>query len=234
MARLWSECIAKLSELINAKQHLKKALMQQLLTGKQRLPGHKGAWKCYRLGQLFDERSESGRGDLPLLSITGDRGLIPREEIEGKDSSSEDKSKYKRIAPGDIGYNTMRMWQGVSAVSRLEGIISPAYTVCIPRETAHAEFMGYLFKFPPVVHAFHRHSQGLVDDTLNLKYHHFSQIQVTVPPVEEQRAIAEVLSICERELTLLKCQLDLLKVQKRGLMQKLLTGQVRVKGGHHD
>ena len=170
------------------------------------------------------------------MAITSDRGVIPRDEVERKDTSNADKSKYKRIAPGDIGYNTMRMWQGVSAVSTLEGIVSPAYTICTPKKGHSPSFFGYLFKYPPMIHLFHRFSQGIVSDTLNLKFRHFSQVKANVPSEAEQTRIAAVLSTCDREIELLKKKQEKLKEQKKGLMQKLLTGEIRhpeiLKEGH--
>jgi len=228
----WNQAIDNTEKLILAKRKLKKGLMQQLLTGKRRFKGFiKEPWQDYHLGELFKERVETGREDLPLLAITSDRGVINREEIEKKDSSSEDKSKYKRIVPGDIGYNTMRMWQGVSAISALEGIVSPAYTICIPQKSRiYGLFAAYLFKYPPIVNLFYRYSQGLVSDTLSLKLPLFSQIKVTIPQLAEQKQIASVLADCDKEIHSVEQKLELLKQQKRGLMQKLLTGQIRIKG----
>ncbi|NBR86219.1 MAG: restriction endonuclease subunit S [Proteobacteria bacterium] len=224
------QCNEDLRKLLEQKVEGKRGLMQQLLTGRKRFKEFKGErWHAFRLGELFTERVEIGRTDLPLVAITGQNGVVPRDSLAKRDSSSEDKSKYLRITPGDIGYNTMRMWQGVAGLSALEGIVSPAYTVCIPSEKIDGRFAAFLFKHLPVVHLFRRHSQGLVDDTLSLKFPNFAQIQVTIPGVEEQRRIAAVLSACDREIELLKKQLDALKEQKRGLMQKLLTGEVRVK-----
>lgn len=225
----WDNAIEQTRKLVDSKKRHKKALMQQLLTGKKRLPGFKDDWKEYAMGDLFKERNETNYNHLLLLAITGNQGIIPASEIERKDSSNEDKSKYKRITPGDIGYNTMRMWQGVSAVSTLEGIVSPAYTICIPENTVDVIFMGYFFKFPPVINLLWRHSQGLVSDTLNLKYNNFSQIKVVVPSKEEQQRIAQVLSTADNEINQLEAKLKALEKQKRGLMQKLLTGEVRVK-----
>ena len=225
----WDEAIEQTRKLIDAKKHRKKALMQQLLTGKKRLPGFRESWKEYHLGELFHERRETNCEYLPLLAITGKNGIIPASDIERKDSSSTDKSRYKRIAPGDIGYNTMRMWQGVSAVARSEGIVSPAYTICIPNNDVDVDFMGYLFKLPNIIHLFWRFSQGLVNDTLNLKFHNFSKIRIKIPPEDEQRRIADVLSAADDEIKALEQKLSALGKQKRGLMQKLLTGEVRVK-----
>lgn len=231
----WDDGLEKLDAVIAAKERRKKGLMQRLLTGKRRVKGFKSRWATFKLGKLFSERVEQNRDDLPLLAITADRGVVPRDELSKRDTSSEDKSKYLRIAPGDIGYNTMRMWQGVSAMSALEGIISPAYTVCVPSEKIDGRFAAHFFKLPHTVHLFHRYSQGLVDDTLNLKYLNFATIEVYVPlDVAEQRAIADILDACDEELRLLRDQRGAIERQKRGLMQRLLTGKVRVdikKGG---
>jgi len=224
------EMIDKTGALIEAKKRQKRALMQQLLTGRKRLSGFAaGAWEAHRLGDLFDERTEANPDHLPLLAITATRGIIPASEIDRKDSSSADKSRYKVIHPGDIGYNTMRMWQGVSAVSKLHGIVSPAYTICIPSEKVDVDFMGYFFRFSPTVYLFWRFSQGLVNDTLNLKFPNFSVIPVNIPRKDEQREIAKVLRSADEEIDALERKLSALKQQKRALMQKLLTGQVRVK-----
>jgi len=225
----WDEAIDQMRRLIDAKKRRKKALMQQLLSGRKRLAGFKGLWRGRPLGDVFGERNDVNGDDLPLLAITGKRGVIPASEIERKDSSNPDKSRYKIIRKGDIGYNTMRMWQGVSAVSGLDGIVSPAYTICVPKEDVDVRFMGYFFKFPPIVYLFWRYSQGLVSDTLNLKFNNFAQINVTIPEAKEQCAIAKVLEIADNEIGTLEKKLTALEKQKRGLMQKLLTGEVRVK-----
>ena len=73
----------------------------------------------------------------------------------------------------------MRMWQGRSALSDLEGIVSPAYTVVKPKKNTNSLFFSYLFKMPKMTNLFWRNSQGLVDDTLNCKFKDFSIIKVS-------------------------------------------------------
>lgn len=216
-------------KLLAEKQRQKKYLCQQLLTGKKRLPGFSGEWKSERLGKLFVERVETKREDLPLLAITGTQGIIPRAELDLKDNSSENKSKYLRICVGDIGYNTMRMWQGVSAHSNHEGIVSPAYTILKPVDSINAKYFAYLFKMTEIVFLFYRFSQGLVDDTRNLKYNNFKKIKVNYPmDKREQDAIVEPLSTADREIDLLQKSIAAEKQKKKALMQLLLTGIVRV------
>lgn len=211
------------------KQRQKKYLMQQLLTGKKRLPGFNGAWKTDFLGKLLFERKETNCENIEMLAITGTQGIIPRKELDLKDNSSEDKSKYLRVCVGDIGYNTMRMWQGVSAYSNYEGIVSPAYTILKPSSSINAKYFAYLFKMSEIVFLFYRFSQGLVDDTRNLKYESFKKIKVCYPPdMKEQTAIAEVLSAADREIELFQQDIEQEKQKKKTLMQLLLTGIVRV------
>ncbi|MCE5225858.1 MAG: restriction endonuclease subunit S, partial [Porphyromonadaceae bacterium] len=221
----WDEAIEKIERLIQAKERRFKRLLNDLIY----VPTMEGRWKQVRTKSLFKERKETKRGDLLLLSITNSEGVIPREETNRKDSSNEDKSKYLRICSGDIGYNTMRMWQGVSALSSLEGIVSPAYTICIPGEKLCPLFVAYLFKMSFMIHRFYRYSQGLTSDTWNLKYPHFSEVKMPLPSVEVQQQIAETLSSAQQEIYLLKQLVEKHKIQKRGLIQKLLTGEWRVK-----
>ena len=226
---VWDEAIEKQARLIEKLALRKRGLMQRLLSAKLRLPGFSEPWKIHKLQELFTERNETNRTDLPLLSITGDRGVILQTESEKRDTSNDDKSKYKRIAKGDIGYNTMRMWQGRSALSGLEGIVSPAYTIVVPNTDVDGYYMSVLFKKPRLIYDFWTHSQGLVGDTLNCKYRDFGQVHICCPPLAEQKAITEVLTAADREIELAKEKLERLRRQKRGLMQQLLSGKKRVK-----
>ena len=226
---VWDEAIEKQSRLIDKLELRKRALMQRLLTGRTRLPGFTTPWQKVKLGEIFKERNETKCEHLPLLSITADRGVILQSESDKKDTSNDDKSKYKRICPNDIGYNTMRMWQGRSALSAMEGIVSPAYTIVTPKVEVDPLFISELIKQPRVVYDFWTHSQGLVGDTLNCKFHDFSQVKVAIPSHPEQKAIAEVLTAADNEIVTHRKKLDALRLQKRGLMQQLLTGKTRVK-----
>jgi Restriction endonuclease S subunits len=222
------EAIQTTERLIAQKELRKKWLMQNLLTGKMRLKGFSGEWREHYLGDFFQERKETGLIDLELLSI-GQEGIYPQSESAKKDTSNSDKAKYKRICPGDIGYNTMRMWQGRSALSHLEGIVSPAYTIVKPMKNADSLFFSYLFKLDQIIHLFWRNSQGLVDDTLNCKFKDFSIVKVVLPQTrEEQTTIARVLQTADQEISLLKSKADKLWEQKKGMMQVLLTGKVRI------
>lgn len=123
----------------------------------------------------------------------------------------------------------MRMWQGRSALSGLEGIVSPAYTIVTPKGNIDVRFMAMLIQQPRIVYSFWTHSQGLVSDTLNCKYPDFSQVRVTIPSKNEQTAIAEFFIALRKEIELANKKLARLQDEKKGLMQVLLTGKKRVK-----
>jgi len=223
---LWDNAIEKTEALIAAKEKQFEWLMEKLFRPND-------TWTSYRLGELFDNRKETHNTDLPLVSITRERGVIPHSETNRKDNSSEDKSKYLRIRPNDIGYNTMRMWQGVSALSGIDGIVSPAYTICIPKKVVDPEFMAFLFKTKPMIHKFYRYSQGLTSDTWNLKFHHFCEVKAEIPDIETQVEIAQILNTAKHEIDLIKKTLEQYRSQKRGLMQKLITGEWQVGSSQH-
>jgi type I restriction enzyme S subunit len=225
--KTWDMAINTSQRIIVNSRKQKQALMHQLLDAQRRGRGGSRGWKTYWMRDLFSERVEPGRADLPLLSITRDQGVISREDVGRKDTSNEDKSKYLRICPGDIGYNTMRMWQGVSALSQLEGIVSPAYTIVTPSHLIDGQFAAYLFKLDRVVFEFYRYSQGLVSDTWNLKYPHFAKIKITIPARAQQEEIVRVLSAADAMSKIEVQKIEKLELEKRALLKQLLTGKRR-------
>ena len=228
--RAWDEAIEKLEALRVAKLSRYSALARRFFdpchpTFQQR----PNSWCEFEFGEVFHERTQPNEEGDALLSITMSEGVIDREDVGRKDTSNEDKSRYKLILPGDIGYNTMRMWQGVSGLSMLRGIVSPAYTIVTPdNRNIAARYAAHLFKSRRMVFDFQRYSQGLTSDTWNLKFPVFSKIKVFLPPIEQQERQAELLDILKEEIAVVERQSQVLTRQKRGLMQKLLTGEWRV------
>ena len=179
-------------------------------------------WEPSLLGSLFSQREETGNTDLRLLSLMDKEGIVPQEDTNRKNNASGDRSKYLRVAPGDIAYNTMRMWEGRSALSKLEGIVSPAYTVCVPTPEANSLFFSHYFRTPQLIAQFARYSQGLVKDTLNLKFEAFARISASTPsdPAEQQK-IADCLDSVDKLMAAQARKVDALKTHKKGLMQQL-------------
>lgn len=103
---------------------------------KLRFPGYTGPLKRISCGELFRERKEKGQDHLPILTLSIHTGISDHElddaESIKKVKRSEDKSLYKRVYPNDLAFNMMRAWQGAFGVSKVDGMISPAYIVAEP------------------------------------------------------------------------------------------------------
>ena len=160
---------------------------------------------------------------MELLSVTMNDGVMPRSEIEGKDNSSEDKSNYKVVLTGDMVYNSMRMWQGANGISPCDGIVSPAYTVLMPKAPISNGYFAALFKSPNLINEFRKNSQGMTSDTWNLKYPQIETIKVYIPALSEQERIADMLGTLEERITKQAQLVDSLKKYKRGVLQKLFS-----------
>ena len=181
------------------------------------------AWRQVRIGDIFQERSERGGTADELLSVTINNGVKRQADTDKKDSSSEDKSNYKKVLPGDIVYNTMRMWQGASGVSPWAGIVSPAYTVIFPRGRQNTTFWAYAFKYWRLIQEFQKFSQGLTSDTWNLKYPQLSDIRVYEPSMDEQEAIVDILSMLDERVSAAEQELNKMRNLKSGLLQQLFV-----------
>lgn len=186
-----------------------------------RFPGFDEPYRKYQIGDVYAERSQRGAGDMELLSVTMNDGVMPRSEIEGKDNSSEDKSNYKIVCKGDMVYNSMRMWQGANGVSNYNGIVSPAYTVLMPIEEIDNQYFVALFKTSNLINEFRKNSQGLTSDTWNLKYPQIRAIKLYIPSLQEQHKISSFFSTLEERIAKQRQLVDTLKKYKRGLSDEL-------------
>lgn len=190
---------------------------------KLRFPGFDEPYRKCRIGDIYAERSQRGAGDMELLSVTMNDGVMPRSEIEGKDNSSEDKSNYKVVCKGDMVYNSMRMWQGANGVSNYDGIVSPAYTVLMPTEEIDNQYFAALFKTSNLINEFRKNSQGLTSDTWNLKYPQIRPIRLYIPSLQEQNKISSFIGTLEERIGKQRRLVDSLKKYKRGVVSKVFS-----------
>lgn len=204
----------KQEEFINYKKYLLQNIFNENLKITDK-------WKKVKICDIFTERKDKNKEGLDLLSVTLNQGVIKRSEIDDKNNSSTDKSNYKYVKPGDIVYNSMRMWQGASGVSRYEGIVSPAYTILIPKENISPTFFQYYFKTEKMLNEFRKYSQGLTSDTWNLKYPLISQIKLKIPNIKDQKRIEKYLILIDKKIDLSKEKIESIKKYKQGLLQKM-------------
>jgi len=237
---VWDSCILKLEQLILTIAERKRGLMQQLLTGKTRFKELKGErWRKVRLSDVFEQVTRrNSTGCHRVLTGSAEHGLIDQRDYYSRRVASDDVSSYYLVKRGEFAYNrSSSNGYPFGAIKRLddydEGVLSTLYLVFRIRDGA------------PVDSNFldHTHEGGLFNaqlsrlcregarshGLLNITADEYFSMHMDLPSLAEQRRIEAVLSACDREIELLEKQLEALKEQKRGLMQKLLTGEIRVK-----
>lgn len=210
------------------KQQQKKYIMQQLLTSKRRLPGFEGVWKYIPAREIFKSITDKKHsGDLQVLSSTQDRGIVPRDQV-GIDIKYEadSLSSYKKVEKGNFVIS-LRSFQGGIEYSDYTGIVSPAYTVLKSIEKISDEYYKQFFKSTDYINRLNIAVYGIRDGK-QISYEDFGRIKIPYPALDEQIAIAKVLSTADREIDLLRQDIEQEKQKKKALMQLLLTGIVRV------
>ena len=219
----WDEAIEKTERLIRAKEVSLKGQIQKLIS--QRCD----SWPHIKPKKIFDTITEKNFPDEELLSVTQDRGVIPRSMLEGRVMSPDGTTAgYKLIKRGDFAIS-LRSFQGGIEYSNYQGIISPAYTVLRPKIELHSDFYRLFFKSYIFIEKYLNLAVIGIRDGKQISIPDFLSIKIPIPPLKEQKEIAETLSICQHEIDLLKQLAEKYKTQKRGLMQKMLTGEWRVK-----
>lgn len=195
-------------------------------------------WKVYRIANLYDERSESGLDELPILTVSINTGVSDHEIAdEDKDRifvRCADRTQYKRVFPGDLTYNMMRAWQGAFGAVRVDGMVSPAYVVAKPKKNTmlDSRYMEALLRTPAATEEMHRYSRGIVDFRLRLYWPEFKNIRICLPPIEEQQEIAEYIDKKTAEIDQLiakkKVFLSELEQYKKSLIYEFVTGKKEV------
>lgn len=186
---------------------------------------HIPGWISYRLSDIYTERKEPGNESLPLLTVSIHSGVsdgeLDEDELSKKVKRIEDKSQYKRAATGDLVFNMMRAWQGAIGTVHTEGMVSPAYIVAKPNDKVYPPFMDYYMKSARMVGIINRQSYGVTDFRKRLYWDSFAPIPCVLPPVREQRKIAEILSTQDKAIELQGRKIEELKRFKKGCLERM-------------
>jgi type I restriction enzyme S subunit len=245
---IWDCSEEHLKKLITAKKNLKKALMQQILTGKKRfkefvksketqdtrfglIPADWGYPQVKEIADEVSARNDNGN-DKTVLSCSKYDGLVESLKYFGKKVFSDDTSNYKVVRRNQFAYPANHIEEGsIGMLDFLdEGIVSPIYTVFeVDAKKAYSPFLYKLFKTELYRHIFAVNTNASVNRRGSMRWKQFALIHVPLPPLDEQKKISDCIDSCGDETKLLERKLEALQTQKRGLMQKLLTGKVRVK-----
>ena len=223
--------IKEVEQLISQKELRKKWLMQELLSGKRRLNGFNGEIKPKVVGQFIKEISERNK-DLQVtrvLSVTNSRGFINQSDQFDRTVASEDASNYKIVRKGQFAYNPSRVNVGSLDLLRYfdVGILSPMYVVFSSDEkNLLADFLYFHLKTQWFYGHIPMFVQGSVRDSLS--FDGLCSMRFFIPTLEEQAEIVKVLQAADKEISLLKLKSEKLREKKKGLMQQLLTGKIRI------
>ena len=215
------------------KQRQKKYLMQQLLTGKKRLPGFSEERKKVKIGSFIKEIDERStvNNQYEILSVTKN-GMVFQSSHFNKQIASENNVGYKVVRRGNLAFSTMNLWMGSLDTLRIcdTGIVSPAYKVFeFNQSLIVVNFAENYMKSAEMIWLYKTNSeQGASIVRRNLDLQALLNSEVALPDISEQTAIAEVLSAADHEIDLLRQDIEQEKQKKKALMQLLLTGIVRV------
>ena len=243
----FDENISKSLSLIKKKEKQLNEFQQLLLTGKVRfkkyikskgyydgdLVKYPNDWVYTPIDKVAIQTIDKNTGsiNLPVLSCTKYDGLVDSLEYFGKRVFSKDTSTYKIVLKGEFAYATNHIEEGsIGYQNRHEkALISPMYTSFKTNKQIDDDFLYKLLKSDLFIHIYRSSTSASVDRRGSLRWNEFSKIKIPLPTILEQKEIASVLSLAADEINKLKKQLDKLKVQKKGMMQLLLTGKKRVK-----
>jgi type I restriction enzyme S subunit len=227
--------------LLAAKHELKRGLMQELLTGRLRFPEFAGVpWRAMPLSEFFQEKNVRNRDEgLDLvLSCSKLYGIVPQSQRFKKRLASKSVVNYKVVAPGDLVYDPMLLWDAsIGFVPEpYNGVVSPAYATFEFRgEHACRSFFAQALFTHSLRHQYRVVSRGTNVRRKKAMPGDFLRIKIAVPPTyEEQRRIGSLFAVLDREIARLDAQRDQFELQKRALMQKLLSGEVEIHAKERD
>ena len=225
----WDQAITATERLLENSQQRKKGLMQQLLTGKKRLPGFEGEWSYQEIGKfLIESRIQSDSND-PSKRLTVRLNLkgIEQREVRGTEAKGS-TAHYVRLAGQFIywkqnihkaafglipeKFDKFETSQDLPAFDFKEGVDSHWFLYFCSQEWFYTDL--------------EKKMTGTGSKRLNPKA--FLKVKLPTPSFDEQRAIAEVLDLASRDIDAIKTKLELLQNEKKALMQQLLTGKRRV------
>lgn len=235
---VWDKAIEKQSQLIEQLTLRKRGLMQQLLTAKRRLPVFSGPWKKVRLGEICERVTRKNTEDNKnVMTISAQRGFVVQTDFFNKSVASETLESYYLVFKDEFCYNkSYSNGYPMGAIKRLseadKAVVTSLY-ICFKVKSSmrvSIDYLAYYFDNGGLNKGLTKiaNEGGRAHGLLNVTPTDFLGLMFGIPSFEEQTAIAQVLTAADREIELAQQKLELLRQQKRGLMQQLLTGKKRV------
>jgi type I restriction enzyme, S subunit len=213
--------------------------MQQLLSGQKRLKGFKNEWKEVRLGEVFERVTRKNtEGNTTVVTISAQRGFVMQTDFFNKNVASDITDNYFLVERGEFCYNKSYSngypWGAIKRLTQFEKAVVTTLYICFgmkKERPGSASFFEHYFEAGLLDKGLMKiaHEGGRAHGLLNVTPNDFFCLRMLIPSLEEQTAIASILSTSEKEIQTHRRRLAFLQQQKKGLMQVLLTGKVRVK-----
>ena len=234
----WDVAIEKQGALVDKLTERKRALMQQLLTAKKRLPNFSEPWETVRLGEVAKRVTrKNGENNQNVMTISAQKGFICQTDFFNKSIASETLSVYFLVQQNEFCYNkSYSNGYPMGATKRLKNcdkaVVTTLY-ICfsIIEEVCNLDFIEQYFESGALNKGLTKvaNEGGRAHGLLNVTPTDFFNVAVQLPTLPEQTAIAQILTTADREIEGAKAKLESLRTQKRGLMQQLLSGKKRIK-----
>lgn len=231
--RTWDDALDKLTALRTAKEDRVTGLTHQIMGRGGVFPKQ---WPLKALSDVSKQVRRKSAGDNhPVMTISAKSGFLMQSDKFARDMAGRSVERYTLLHEGEFAYNKGNSktapYGCVFRLERSTALVPFVYYCFALKPGLDPEFYEHLFAAGTLNHQLSRLINSGVrnDGLLNLYSDDFYGCRVPVPPIDEQRQIARTLTVAKKELSLLDEQIEALTRQKRGLMQKLLTGEWRVK-----
>ena len=224
--------ITAIDQLITKKRNLKQGTMQELLTGKKRLPGFSGKWEVKKVGDICDfivpgrNKPKKFEGHIPWITTPDleDGRSIYKSRLDLCISIDEAKNVGSKIVPAGSIIMSCAGELGITALTENEIVINQQLHAFIPSSIIDGWFLLNIIKRQK------KYINSIATKTAvpYINKDNCNSIPIPLPPLPEQKAIAEILTDIDKEIEALEKKRDKYKAIKQGMMQELLTGKTRI------
>lgn len=224
---IWDSAIEKTEKLISEKEKMFNAISQRFF----RKSGVK-----HKISEYLSIRNEKciPNDTIPLYSLTIEDGVTPKTDRYDRESLVKDsgEKEYKVVYPGDLVFNPANLrWGAIARSNETNKVaVSPIYEVLsVNTSKINSDYLTFLLTSKDKIQYYATKTEGTLVERMAVKVDVFLNFEIEIEEnYEKQKASAEVLTVLKKEISLLKKQLEQYKLQKQGLMQKLLTGEWRI------
>ena len=224
----WDSAIEKTEKLISEKEKIFDGISQKIF---------RKSGKKHKIREYLSVRNEKCIPDdaISLYSLTIEEGVTPKSDRYDREAlvKDTDKKEYKIVYPGDIVFNPANLrWGAIARSNETKKVaVSPIYEVLsLDASKINSDYLTFLLTSKDKIRYYSTKTEGTLVERMAVKVDVFLNFEIEIEEdSEKQKAAAEVLSSLKEEIILLRKQLEQYKLQKQGLMQKLLTGEWRVK-----